>query len=53
MLPNAAWTNISHSPCSGKEHDSLLTWPALCVPDPDTLGIRATARPVPQDSADV
>jgi len=25
--------------------------PDLCVPDPATLGIRATALPVPQDSA--
>mmetsp|Transcript_13766 Transcript_13766/g.39155 ORF Transcript_13766/g.39155 Transcript_13766/m.39155 type:complete len:243 (+) Transcript_13766:322-1050(+) len=28
-------------------------WPARCVPPPETRGIRATARPVPQDSADV
>merc|ERR1712088_347114 len=28
-------------------------WPDLWVPPPLTLGIRATARPVPQDSAEV
>lgn len=28
-------------------------WPDLWVPPPLTRGIRATARPVPQDSADV
>lgn len=26
-------------------------YPDLCVPDPETLGIRATALPVPHDSA--
>ena len=29
------------------------TWPERCVPPPPTRGIRATARPVPQDSAEV
>uniref|UniRef100_A0A0A9FGU4 60S ribosomal protein L4 n=1 Tax=Arundo donax TaxID=35708 RepID=A0A0A9FGU4_ARUDO len=28
-------------------------WPARWVPPPGTRGIRDTARPVPQDSADV
>ena len=28
-------------------------WPERCVPPPWTRGIRDTARPVPQDSADV
>lgn len=28
-------------------------WPDLWVPPPRTRGIRATARPVPQDSAEV
>ena len=27
-------------------------WPDLEVPEPPILGIRATARPVPQDSAE-
>jgi len=27
-------------------------YPARWVPDPETLGIRATALPVPQDSAE-
>ena len=30
-----------------------LTWPERWVPEPPTRGIRATARPVPQDSAEV
>lgn len=30
----------------------LFTCPALCVPPPDTRGIRATALPVPHDSAE-
>lgn len=28
-------------------------WPERCVPPPRTRGIRATARPVPHDSAEV
>ncbi len=32
---------------------AMRTWPERWVPPPPTRGIRATARPVPQDSAEV